>query len=113
MTMRFIDAVNNALNVHASWMSLPDGGTVKVLTDFGPEDAISEDYSLLRELRKMRDISRSAIIKEAQRRGSISEDYDAEADIAQLKKKEADFKDIHITVPGFFDPPAAFRSSVG
>ena len=104
MTMRFIDAVNNALAVHAYWMSLPDGGTVTITTDFGPEEVTKEDASLLTELRKGRDISRLAFIKEAQRRGVMSEEYDQEADLKQLQEEDKVLKPLQPQIPGTFAP---------
>ena len=106
MVMRFIDSVNNVLTFHAAWLGRDEGGTVKITTDFGPEDVTAEDVELLKGLRKDRDISRKQIIKEAQRRGTIAEDYDEEADFAQLQIEDKALKPLQPQIPGTFDPTA-------
>lgn len=104
MTLRFIDLVNNALDLHAFWLNKPEGGTVTITTDFGPEEVTSEDAKLLIELRKGRDISRIAFIKEAQRRGIMSEEYDQEADFQQMLEEDRVLKPLQPQIPGTFDP---------
>lgn len=104
LTMRFIDAVNKAMDVHAAWQKLPDGGTVTITTDFGPEEVSAEDVDLLLKLREGRDISRAAFIKEAQRRGVLSEEYDPEADFDQIAQEDKDLKPLQPQQPGTFDP---------
>lgn len=106
MTQRFMLSVNNALDVHVGWLGGDDGGTVTITTDFGPEEVTGEDAEILLALRKGRDISRKAFIKEAQRRGTIVEDYDEEADFKQLQLEDKDLKPLQPQVPGTFDPTA-------
>jgi hypothetical protein len=104
MTLRFIDAADNALAIHAHWLGEQAGGGVKITTDFGPEEVTGEDSDILMGLRKDRDISRLTVIKEAQRRGTISEEYDPDADFEQLVLEDAKLKPLQPQVPGTFDP---------
>jgi hypothetical protein len=103
MTQRFMDSVNIALDYHAFWLNEPDGGTVTITTDFGPEDVTKEDVDLLDKLRERKDISRKAMIKEVQRRGVLSEEYDEAADFEQLKLEDQILKPLQPQTPGTFD----------
>ncbi|MHA2063678.1 MAG: DUF4055 domain-containing protein [Candidatus Thorarchaeota archaeon] len=103
MTIRFTDFVNNCLAVHAAWMNLPTGGTVELLTDFGPDDLDDNDTNILMKLRDGRDISQKAVIEAAIRRGILPEDFDAEADVQQIIKEDKELKPFQPQVPGTFD----------
>ena len=104
MVHRFIDSVNNALRIHATWLKLPEGGTVTILNDFGPEDADKFGVDLLKSLRQDKDISRKAVIKEAKRLGIITDEYDADEDFKQLVLEDKVLKPLQPQVPGTFDP---------
>ena len=106
MVARFTDSVNNALRIHATWLSLPEGGTVNVLNDFGPEDADKFGIELLMSLRKDKDISRKAAIKEAMRLGVITDEYDLDEDFEQLLLEDEVLRPIQPIVPGTIDPSA-------
>lgn len=107
MTVRFIDSVNNVLALHAHWLKVREGGgTVKINTDFVNEEIDKELSKLLMELRKGRDISRLAAIREAKKLGVLSVDYNAEDDLEQIKKEDKDLKPFQPQVPGTFDPKA-------
>jgi hypothetical protein len=112
MTIRFIDAVNTALDFTASWIGITGksdikGGTVTITTDFGPEEIREADIEFLMNARKIRDISREAMIAEAKRRGLISEDYDSIADVKQLFTERILLKPLQPLIPGTFDPNPA------
>jgi hypothetical protein len=104
MVMRFIDSVGNALDVTAMWLGLSEGGSVTILHDFGPEDADKEGIKLLIELRSSKDISRKAMVKEAQRLGALRPEYDVDEDFEQLKLEDKELKPLQPQVPGTFDP---------
>lgn len=106
MITRFIDSVNNCLRIHATWMGQKDGGTVTILNDFGPEDADKFGIDLLKAMRQDKDISRKAVIKEAQRLGVLTDEYDADEDFEQLKLEDKELKPLQPQVPGTFDPSA-------
>lgn len=103
MTIRFIDSVNNAMKLTAKWMKMDSGGTVKIATDFGPEEEAKADLEFLLNLRKSRDISREALIDEAKRRGIISDDFDSVVDLEQLYIELEALKPLEPLVPGTFD----------
>jgi hypothetical protein len=109
MTVRFIDAVNTALDYTASWFKITGegdtkGGTVSITTDFGPEEIREMDIEFLMNARKVRDISREAFISEAKRRGLISSDYDSIADLEQLFFELEALEPLQPLIPGTFDP---------
>ncbi len=106
MIARFTDSVNNALRIHATWLNLPEGGTVNVLNDFGPEEADKFGIDLLKSLRQDKDISRKAVVKEAQRLGILTDEYDLDEDFEQLKLEDKELKPLQPQVPGTFDPTA-------
>lgn len=106
MVNRFIDSVNNALRIHATWLSLEEGGTVTILNDFGPEEADKMGIDLLKSLRKDKDISRKAAVNEAMRLGVLTDEYDADEDFKQLQLEDLELKPLQPQIPGTFDPTA-------
>lgn len=106
MVTRFMDSVNNALRMHATWKGLPEGGTSTITSDFGP-DTINETLAtMLMDLRKDRDISRLAIIKRVKQLGVLPEDYDPDADFEQMVLEDKELKPLQPQIPGTFDPTA-------
>lgn len=103
---RFNDSVNNALQVHAVWMGGEEGGTATVHNDFGPEEADKAGIDLLKALRKDRDISRKAVLRESIRLGVITDEYDADEDFEQLQLEDKQLKPLQPQIPGTFDPTA-------
>lgn len=87
MTIRFVDALNQALFVTAQWLKEDEGGTVKMTTDFGPENPDQSDMNILKFTRRLGDISRKAYLEEQKRRGILSEEYDIEEDLNQIQKE--------------------------
>ncbi len=106
MVNRFIDSVNNALRIHATWMNQEEGGTVTILNDFGPEEADKFGVDLLKSLRKDKDISRKAVVNEAIRLGALTDEYDVDEDFKQLQLEDIELKPLQPQVPGTFDPTA-------
>lgn len=104
MTLRFVDAVNTAMSFHGFWLNEKNAGTVTITTDFGPEEVTPEDVDLLKTLRDGKDISRIAMIRETQRRGVLSEDYDPQEDFKQLVEEDKVLKPLQPQIPGTFDP---------
>lgn len=90
MTLRFIDALNQALQFTAMWMKQPSGGTVELTTEFGPEEINQAELSTLSETRKMRDLSRVAYLGELKRRGLLDEEFDIDADAAMIEQETMD-----------------------
>ena len=89
MTISFRDAMETALQYTARWLGLGDdaGGSVWINEDFGPQGFESADLAELANARNRGDISRQQWIKEMQRRGLLSSDYDADADIDQMRRE--------------------------
>jgi len=106
MVNRFIDSVQNALRIHATWLGQDEGGTVTILNDFGPEEADKFGIDLLKSLRADKDISRKAAVKEAMRLGVLVDDYDVDEDFKQLQLEDVELKPLQPQVPGTFDPTA-------
>ncbi len=61
---------------------------------------------LLKSLRKDKDISRKAAVKEAMRLGVLTDDYDADEDFKQLQLEDKELKPLQPQIPGTFDPTA-------
>lgn len=87
MTLSFEDALENVLQDTAAWLKLEDGGCVKVKSDFGVTGYESADLSTLEQARKRRDISRKAYLAELRRRGTLSDDYNADEDFAEIESE--------------------------
>jgi len=84
--IRFGHSMTQALNYTAMWMKLEEGGTAEVYTDFS-FSGDQTDLNFLRDLRKMREISRVALLTESQRRGVLADGYDMEADELLLEEE--------------------------
>lgn len=89
VTVRFEDALNQALDFMAQWMGEATGGTVVVNKEFGPDDLNASDLTTLDKARDRKDISREAYIDELKSRKIINKDYDPEADNELLKEETA------------------------
>jgi hypothetical protein len=82
-----MDAINQCLSFHAAWKGQEVGGTVTISTDFGPEVSNQSDFNVLKFTRRLGDISRKAYLSELQRRGTLQDDYDEEADFLQIEEE--------------------------
>lgn len=96
IVLDFKDAVQRALVVTAKWMGLEladtdveseSAGTVKIVTEFGPEDVSGHDLSALQNARKMGDISRKRFLKEMVRRGLLAADFDEDKNEEELEQE--------------------------
>jgi len=84
-TLRFQDALNQALYYTALWYKLDSGGQAMLTTDFGPEDVDAAELLTLKDTRKAKDLSRKAYLEELKRRGMLPDDFDIDVDAAQLE----------------------------
>lgn len=94
VTRRFIDSVNLALSYTAEWLKMDSGGTVEMVTEFGPETVESADLDALKAARATRDISRETYLFELKRRGVLDEDFDADEDQHELEEETTAFAGI-------------------
>lgn len=85
----FQDCLEMVIYYMGRWLRLDDAGSVKVYAGFASGDAAASDLEQLLKLRATKDISRKAILDEFQRRGVLSEDFDAEDD-AKLREEEGE-----------------------
>lgn len=114
ITLNFIDALQTALALTAQWMGLPIneagnffGGTVTLVTDFGPEDASGVDIAALTTLRQARDISGKQMRREAKRRGILADDFDEKLNEKELADEALDLMQTQLPAPGQdLDPPS-------
>lgn len=84
MTFRFSDALAKMLHFFAKWMGLEEGGSIKIATDFGPEEVSDVDLRSLNEARRNRDLSRQKYLEEMVRRGALAEDFKFEENLEEL-----------------------------
>lgn len=91
LAIMFRDSVALALDYTAMWMKLDGGvgGTVQLDVDFGVDEA-EVDIKPALEMRKNRDISRPRLIDLAKQRGYLPEDFDADANEAELEQELAE-----------------------
>jgi len=90
MTIRFIDAINQALHFTALWLKLDDGGTVDIASDFGPENADQSDMNILKFTRNRNDNSRKTYLGELKRRGTLPDEFDIDEDQRFLEQEVLD-----------------------
>lgn len=117
ITLNFIDAMQTALALTAKWMNLSTkedgeeekfhGGTVNIVTDFGPEDASGVDQAALNAMRQARDISGKQMRREAKRRGILADDFDEKANKKELEEEALDLMATQLPAPGQDLDPAA------
>lgn len=110
ITLNFIDAMQSALALTAKWMNLSSdegkvdekfhGGTVTIVTDFGPEEATMVDQKLLHEMQKARVISGKTMRKEAKRRGVLADDFDEAENKKELQEEALDMEQTQIPAAG-------------
>lgn len=110
ITLNFIDAMQSALALTAKWMSLSEdkdkvdekfhGGTVTLVTDFGPEDASGVDQALLTSMQQAGVISGKQMRKEAKRRGVLADDFDEEANKRELSAEALDLAQTQVPASG-------------
>ncbi len=84
MSIRFQDALGQAMQVVADWMKLPTGGTYSVTTEFSVNDDGGASLAALQAARANRDLSRARYMAELKRFGVVDHDYDYEADAKLL-----------------------------
>jgi hypothetical protein len=89
MTIRFIDAVEQAIEVTADWVGVELSKELKVMitTDFGPEEVKDADMRVLAEARRNRDLSRERFVGEMKRRGALADDFDNEQNVKELESE--------------------------
>lgn len=84
---RFEDAIEQALVLTAKWLTLKDGGSVTINTDFGPDRVDPADVNTLNSARKGGDLSRETYLKELRRRGVLSDDFDEKENTRALDQE--------------------------
>lgn len=87
VVVRFNDSLNLALDYMAQWMKLTSTGSLRVNTDFGPDELDSSNLDALKVARQGRDISRETYLKELKRRHVLAEDFDPEEDEEELEEE--------------------------
>lgn len=90
MTLSFKDALETVLSMMGDWMGIPDGPSAEMDVDFGLSAPDETGWNAIEAARNRRDISREAFLKEAKRRGWLSDEYDAEEDKEKLEQEAED-----------------------
>lgn len=86
-TLRFQDALQTALAITAKWMDLPEGGTVDINTQFAPSPMEGEGLRTLIEARKLRDVSRKALLMALKEARVLPEDFDIDGETEELENE--------------------------
>lgn len=88
-SLDFQDAVERVLQLMGMWIGETKevSGSVTVHTEFASGEAAAGDLETLLKLRATKDISRIALLGEFQRRGVLSDDFDAEEDATLLEEE--------------------------
>ena len=83
MTEDLEDAIDQALQFTADWISQPEGGHVTLHKDVGADSLGEASASLLLELQAAGIISKKRVIIEQQRRGVLSADLNPEDELEE------------------------------
>lgn len=81
----FEDALDLALEFTANYLKLPKGGNASLFKDFTASTLSDASDAFLLAMQAAGIISKSTVIKEAQRRGKLSPDIDPDGEIAQAE----------------------------
>jgi hypothetical protein len=84
-TIRFEDAINNALKITAMWLSLDSGGTAEINTDFDNGSISEQVVRGLLDARANGDLSREDFLEELKRIGLLSDEFDNKLNLMRLK----------------------------
>ena len=84
MTLMFSDILEQAYQAAADWLKLGKSGSVRINTDFGLALGDQTDQGTLLAARTGKEISHKAFVRELQRRKILADDFDMEADQAEL-----------------------------
>jgi hypothetical protein len=88
ITLSFKDALEMGLHIMADWVGADKAPSVEMSVDFGLNDPNEVGWAAIDAARQRRDISRATYLREMQRRGWLSDEYDADED-QQLLELEA------------------------
>lgn len=77
----FEDSLDQALQLTAMWLGLPDGGSVSLFKDFAANSLSEATAQLLLSLQQGGIITKETLIREQQRRGILSPDIDPETEL--------------------------------
>jgi hypothetical protein len=87
MATLFESAVRQALEITAEWLSIDEGGTVKVNKEYTETEDKASPMQILGEARKRGDISVETWITEAIRHHILDDTIDVKAEIGRLKSE--------------------------
>ena len=80
MAFSLKDSLENALQIMAEWVGLPDGGSIEIKGQFAlPRDAASEVQALI-ALRAGGEITSKTLLSELKRRDFLPDDFDVEGE---------------------------------
>lgn len=78
------DSIDQALQLMAEWVNLPEGGHVSIFNDFGVASLAEASLELLRDMNVDGTFSDESLYREAQRRGIVTPDVDWETEKARI-----------------------------
>lgn len=88
------DALENALQLMAEWVALPDGGSIELRGQFTlPRDAVSEAMALI-QLRAAREITSATLLTELKRRDFLPDDFDVRGELDLLANEVDPYMDL-------------------
>jgi hypothetical protein len=95
------DALERAFEVSAKWLQEKVPTEVAVHTDFGPGIEVPTELATLVDMRRNGDLSQPTLWDEMKRRGVLSDDFDADAEVEAINKAPppADSKVIDVQIP--------------
>ena len=74
-------------------MRIESAGTVKISTDFGPENVDAADFEAIKFARQNKDLSREKYLSELKRRGVLPDEFNETENEQELEDEMAAFMD--------------------
>lgn len=88
---RFNDALAQVMWLTGKWLKIEKAGTVKVVTEFGPEVSDPSDYQALASAQQARTISKRRYNAELKRRGTLDDTFDPDENDRELEEESQEF----------------------
>lgn len=98
VSVRFLDAAENVLRLTDKWMKIADGGdgkdadggTVGIITEFGPEEVEQVHASLMTFARSNSDLSRTKFLELLQEFGALPPGFDFDENDREIEDEQAE-----------------------
>jgi hypothetical protein len=109
----FEDSIDQALQLMADWMGLPDGGNVEMFKDFSAGSLSDASAQLILSLQQGGLITKATVLQEMQRRSILGADMNPEDELAEVETEGPSLGIMGIPANGDVAEPASESANAG